>query len=576
MPKSITRRHALLGTSAVLAGCVINTRTGGADAGSDARSDAGGPLDAASGTPDGSATAGLDAAHALEWAPGPFVLVATLPMAIDLSPTLPAGTPGGGTFAVDASGQVLPSGVTLSAAGKLSGEAATPGASAEVVFAYTAGSTTLLSKPTRVFVQEAPRFADGTEAGTFAADVWTPGRNAQGVVNQVSWDLVPKGRWVTVAGTRLDALDAEVKAAIPGWNDYGSSRWGGVAHAWNGVAIDEQGCRAWWICAGGHADSSNNGIYRFDAYKMAYAIEHLPSDTNQWSERYRKLQDSGTFTYCGESDREFQGSNDAGSAPMKDGWFYDELFWDRQPTSRHVYSGVLFLASSNELIMAVRRLWRYSLTTGQWTSKRIAGDNPRNNLGEENIVEYDQSTNRLLTLACGSGGPWGDTFDLDTDSWLGQPPPGTGWDLSGGADNRHGNTVTIFRGPEAPEMYASPGRYLSYDVVTRQVLASGNVQLEGFALTDFPKGQDGTGMVYIPVLDRYWVAMRTKAGEVGWYELDPTTTPWTFRALAPQAGIVPALDGGSTLIRRRMVWMPSMSAVVFLGSASKDISLYRF
>src|SRR5450631_1178084 len=104
----------------------------------------------------------------------------------------------------------------------------------------------------------------GSAAGTFAADVWTPGRDADGVVNLVSWNLVPLNRWIEVAGTRLDGLDSVVKAAVPGWRDYGS--WDGVTNAWNGMAWDTRAGfeRGWLAVCGGHSDSSNDGIYRFD------------------------------------------------------------------------------------------------------------------------------------------------------------------------------------------------------------------------------------------------------------------------------------------------------------------------
>src|SRR5690349_12742866 len=46
----------------------------------------------------------------------------------------------------------------------------------------------------------------GTDTGTLAGNVWTPGRDATGLVNEVSWALVPKGRWIEVAGTPLTSL----------------------------------------------------------------------------------------------------------------------------------------------------------------------------------------------------------------------------------------------------------------------------------------------------------------------------------------------------------------------------------
>lgn len=82
-------------------------------------------------------------------------------------------------------------------------------------------------------------------------------------------------------------------------------------------------------------------------------------------------------------------------------------------------------------------------------------------------------------------------------------------------------------------------------------------------------------MVYVPPLGRYWVAVRVKTGALGWFELDPTTSPWTLRPASQDSGF-PSLSDGKTLVRRRMLWMPKLHAVIFLGSGDKNIRVYRF
>ena len=433
----------------------------------------------------------------------------------------------------------------------------------------------ITSSPVTVIVQPPPQLGQGGDAGSVSGNLWTPGRDGTGRVNQVSWDLVPAGRWLDVAGTRLDALDAAVKAQVPGWTDPGAMKWNGVTDAWNGVAIDDVGCRAWWICAGGHADSANNGIYRFDAFNMAYAIESLPSSTTAWSASYRTRTNTNTYTFCPESNSEALTKQTAGTLNSTNDWWYDELFWDRKPTSRHVYSGVVYLPDTQELVMGVRRLWRYSIASGQWTYKRLPSDDPKANLGEENIVHFDQKANELLMLACGSGGPWGDTFNLKTNSWTGYRPPGTGWDYSGAADCRNGDVVTIFKRPENPSIrYARIPRYVSYNIASRTMVATGVAQFGGGLTADmFSSGDGGEGMVFVPPLNRYWLNMKLN-NSMTWCELDPTTTPWTLRPIN-HTGAVPSLTGGRTLIRRRMMWMPSLGAIAFLGSASNNISIYK-
>ncbi|MDI1446799.1 hypothetical protein [Polyangium sp. 6x1] len=413
----------------------------------------------------------------------------------------------------------------------------------------------------------------GSEVGSLEGGVWTPGHDENGLVNADSWALVPSGQWIEVNGTRLDALDAEVKEKVPGWNDYGSGDWNAVTIAWNAPAFDPEGSRAWWVASGGHADSSNNGIYRFDAFRMAYSIEHLPSDTTLWSDAYKS---ASTFSSCPESSAAYDAAVAAGTLQEENDWFYDEVFWDRQPTARHTYSGVVYVPKTNELVMAVRRLWRYSRDEGKWVYKRLPALEWQNKLGEESLAVYDEYKDQLLVASCGSNGPWSNTFDMNTSNWTGEGTSWNGWDWNGAADARFGDQVAIFKVPEDPAtgQYAAKGLYQLFDVKERKVVKSGTVQYaDGLSAVDFPVG-DSAGMVYIPPLDRYWVAARTKEGKLGWFELNPTTEPWTLRPLVHD-GTLPTLDG-STLVRRRILWMPKLDALVFLGSGTKNIMVYRF
>lgn len=99
-----------------------------------------------------------------------------------------------------------------------------------------------------------------------------------------------------------------------------------------------------------------------------------------------------------------------------------ELFWDNQPTARHVYSGIAYIPETNELILACRRLWRYSLDQHKWIFRIIPGANSPSDtpggLGEEAIAYYDQSRDQMLTLSCGSGGPWSNVFNFSTNQSL--------------------------------------------------------------------------------------------------------------------------------------------------------------
>ncbi len=424
-----------------------------------------------------------------------------------------------------------------------------------------------------------PGWGHGANAGTFVNDVWTPGRDSDGRVNESSWALVPHDRWVSVVDTKLEALGAQVQAAMPGWTDYGSMDWGGVTEAWNAPAFDLAGRRL-WRHGGGHSDSSNNGIYRFDLDSMRWSIEHMPSDSRLWSQAYRE---SGGFAGCPESRAAYNAEVDAGTWAQRDHWYYDEIFWDRtasnpmgNPTARHVYDGFIYVPESNELIVACRRLWRYSLASHKWTIKthpRANGDEYA--LAEEVIAVLDHES-KLVIGSCGSTGPFAADYDLHTDTWLAPRASWGSWDWSGAAYTQEGDIVTIFMPPHSSGDYASPGRWQRYDVSTHSVLASGatwNYE-GGLSLASFPDTQhatDGHGMVYMPTEDVYWVYTKLNSG-MTWLELDLKTTPATLRPKT-FANAAPALQSG--IARRRAIYFPGLDAIVWMSPANEDVLVFR-
>lgn len=424
------------------------------------------------------------------------------------------------------------------------------------------------------------QWGQGAELGSMTGDVWSPGRDSTGTVNEASWNLVPHGRWVSVTGTRLDSLDSVVKAALPGWKDYGSSDWNGVTEAWNAPAVDLEGLRV-WRHGGGHGDSSNNGIYRVELTRMTWAIEHLPSDTTLWSQAYQNV---GTYAACPESQAAYDAEKADGGWAQRDHWYYDEVFWDRtstrpigSPTARHVYDGFIYIPSTNELIVACRRLWRYSLTTGQWTVKNHpspAGDGSV--MTEEIIAVLDQQTNRLILGSCGSGGPWSGDYDLKTDTWLPSVSTWGSWDWSGGPYTRDGDVVTIFQPPQSAGSYASIGRWQRYHALTHTVLSSGTTfqYAGGLSLQSFPDtdhSTDGHAMVYVRSDDVYWVYTKFN-NAMGWLELDLKTTPATLKPKT-FANAAPALPSG--IGKRRVIYFPAIDAIVWFSEGDHDLLVYR-
>lgn len=416
-------------------------------------------------------------------------------------------------------------------------------------------------------------FSDADVPGSFDGGTWVPGRDDAGIVTEASWNLVPIGQGVLVEGTKLDGLDDLVKTQVPGWSDFGNGRWGGVMGAWNGFALDVDNSRAWLVAAGGHSDSSNNGIYRFDLFRMAWSVEQLPSDPTPWSMAYRNSAASGSFTPCVESDAEFRARLDAGTLQPIDDWYWDELYWDRAPTARHLYSSAVYVPGRNELVIAVRRFWRYSLDRHAWIQKRLINDSPEQAMaGSGTYAYYDEKTDEVLMGGVGDGIYNAFALPLDGGAW-------SRWHLIGGndglADSRDGRFITGFAPPAQTDFaYASPGRYYRYSLDERRNVDAGEIQYGAdLQRTDFPRGYefyDGWAMAYVPQLERYWVATRVN-GAMQFLELDPTTSPWTLRRLVVP-GVQPAWD---LIISRKLVYWPRLKALTLTTRSDANVWLYR-
>ena len=421
-------------------------------------------------------------------------------------------------------------------------------------------------------------FASGADAGTFDAgtDTWSPARTA-GVVNQSSWDIVPTGRWVKVSGSRLDSLTAATIAASTGWTE-SALAWPGVMEAWNGFAIDPAGSRVWLVAAGGHADSGNNGVYRFDASTMSWAIERAPSNRNEWSAQYRNLTapQPGTYTSNYESSVATP-QQELGEVGTVGNHFFDVLFWDKRPTSRHVYSTPVYVPQSNELVMLCRQFWKFDLASKDWTYRRRA---PSNIDGAGVYGIHDEATNTYLFGGASDGVYASHGYNLASNEWttwgVGGAPGGSPWALYVVADTRHDRIVTAFS-PPVSDNGTYVGRYWRYSLDTRALTqVASNIQFGGgLTLANFPSQYayyDGCGMVYVPPLNRYWINTRMSTGLMGWLELDPTTTPWTLRPLTL------ANDGpsGAQFPLRKTVWLPQLNALLAFRTANQPGWVYKF
>jgi len=190
---------------------------------------------------------------------------------------------------------------------------------------------------------------------------------------------------------------------------------------------------------------------------------------------------------------------------------------------------------------------------------------------------YDEVRNEYLHGGNADGHYNSIAFDLTTHSWK---PWASPWSLYGVADARHERNIGVVSVPAKPDApYASEGRYWLYNLDSRTVTSSGVVQYApGLTRGDFPSGYayyDGTGMCYVPPINRYWVCTLMGNGQMQILELDPSTTPWTLSRKV-FAGQVPNPHQNTC---RKMVFFPGFGAqgsVFLVNQADRNVSLFKF
>lgn len=441
-----------------------------------------------------------------------------------------------------------------------------------------------------------PDWDTGADAGTYNATtkVWTPGRGASGRVTAASWAIVPNSvtQWIEIAGTRMDALDSVVKAAIPGWEDRGGEDWQGVLSNWNGMAVDlRQGLeRTLHAVGGGHYGSSNDGIYDFDLRKMQWGVELLPSDPAYWATNY-KLPDienpalSGSLTFYTLSSAVWN-ADEGNAAGVYGDEFYDPdnptdpLRSSRRPTARHTYGTQVFvpeLGTAGKLLMGCRRYWEYDLGTQTWATPKFpfgtgvgysgatgyAGINPQSWFynGRYWLAGTEDGTN-ARTWSCLPGG---------TDwQWHGGYPVG-GYEAFHTAQERIGSTLwTLSYMDAGGGAYGRPFKMRETNLATGTA-TDHTVTLDSSfdGLTWTENDWDTMGMTWVPPVGK-WLCLVNENTTIGnvWAWLDPAT--WTL-SMASIAG-APA---GDYRLENKVKWIPGFSAVVWINQADQNVRLLK-
>lgn len=205
-------------------------------------------------------------------------------------------------------------------------------------------------------------WGSGTETGSISSGIWTPGRNAAGIITQASVNTLPLNQWHRVAGTQLQSLVSLVEAnGFSFASDVLSVNKDirGSFVGWVGCAHD--GRTIYYPRGGGHNDSSLNGTWSMDVLKMAWAVEKMPSRPDApgavWATEYRA---SNSYTqYVGPG----------GVNVDSDGLYWDRLP-DNEPTSAHTYNGVWYDSTRRQVGTGRVSKWTFDLASKTWTRQR--------------------------------------------------------------------------------------------------------------------------------------------------------------------------------------------------------------
>jgi len=439
----------------------------------------------------------------------------------------------------------------------------------------------------------------GSATGSVVGDVWTPGKDAAGRVNKESWAIVPTGRWIEVAGTRIDTqLTTSIVNAGLGWTSatlWGTTGGNSIFQSWSGFVTDSDRARLWFI-GGGHSDGFNNGLYRFDGNKMAWSIECLPSSRSLMSTTYLNGGSStnhpdATATAVANFNANTTAGQTTGTiVPATNGPFYDEIPTDGKPTARHSYQGLAYaptVGAAGSLFMHARRLWRYDIASGQWVFKRLINDQARSwpaiaapnatgvieiHAAEAALAVWDEVNNKVLMSASGSAGGGAYQYNWTTQAW-------SSWGASyainynDAAHVRVGRTMVAFK-PPVTDQPVYVGRYWQHDLDAGTTTAA-DVQFGGgLSLSDFVSGSafyDGAAITYVPTLNRYWCCTRNTSGGMQWIQLDPTTTPWTASPLTFSNGN----NVSERLILGRVQWLEGLQAVLLWDHCFVNAKIYK-
>jgi hypothetical protein len=425
-----------------------------------------------------------------------------------------------------------------------------------------------------------------TNAGTYdpSTFTWKPGRDARGVINRVSFERLPVKTWVKVEGTTMkDNLEPRIKAAIPTWRELGN--WGLYTRAWNGFAVDKDGNRAWFF-GGGHADGSNNGLYRLDAAKLQWDIEALPSDPAKWDPNYAKRPPvTGSYTVYTETKAQWE----------RDRSEYYDVDNQGNPTARHTYRSLTYDPLNQKIIMACRRWWDFDLKTRKWSvrfpfdrSFRLGEDyhGAEGYMGENIDSTFDERSGFVIAGPT-SNGDYGRfvSWNPATNEWLDRKDIQGGYEARGGTLERRGREWWLITLVNRRNMHVRdwwPLKLRVHDLDTRQrrvveAKLDSRITIDSFST----KGPDGAALTYVDDWDVFVYAvplMKDQNGierSVVLLAIDPKTHGVTFldEKFRIARGALPA--NPFQVVERNLIYFPRLHLVVWMNSGESPLYVLR-
>lgn len=390
----------------------------------------------------------------------------------------------------------------------------------------------------------------GPQIGELQGYTWTPERDAQGLVTEVSWQSLESLTWYEVSSStptteltaklKLNGFDPAKKAYA-----YGSLNPGAVTgsfNAWVGGVLAVPHDRFYVPWGGGHADSSINAIFSFDLRSLTWMVDQMPSDPNrpgyEWDAAYITGPNYGSYT------------------SSIDGSFLTDMLPDQRPTSRHTYNSITY-DSKRDIIMQHRhRRWAFSLSQ-QTLSNRILPWHQ--NLSDAQAAGVHAHYDPLTDATFFSSTKSYDYFSLykinESDgSWakVASVPGGFVGGHMWGVKDRE----IVFAG------LAGDYHFAVYDMDQNKITQSG--QIQGWIPQNY--NHEMQPFLWVPPAKKF--LFRSKITQE-FYWIDPLTwtqTPVTFKGAPPGYGVFP----GS-----KVFWYPKRNAVVYIGEGQSNVFVLK-